>query len=125
MMALYSLAEVQALVEAGEWDYLHTRRAFITRENLNWTDNDIALVLCALSESDWQTTALRCTVENPSRIGSKFIDADQYEIFWDVELKVRRSGPVDGTVALSLKVAIASDVGGKFTGVVNLHTSGS
>ena len=120
-MPLYDLEAFKTLVREGEWAYLNERRPFRTKDKLGWNDDDVAEMLCGLSANDFQKAVPNCTVTCfPT---CDLVDADQYEIHWDDSEKVRKSMPTLGTISLSLKLALVSDVDGAFAGLVTLHTS--
>ena len=118
----HDLLAFQNLVEAGEWSYLNERRAFNTRDKLNWVDGDVAEMLCGLLPADHQKVVLNCAVNDLP--GCDFVTADQYSIFWNEETKTRRSGIGEGIIELSLKVAIFVDSNGQGAGLVTFHLSG-
>jgi hypothetical protein len=52
----HDLLVFQNLVKSSEWSYLNERRAFSTCDKLNWTDGDVADMLCGLLPADHQKT---------------------------------------------------------------------
>jgi hypothetical protein len=123
-MAYCSLEEFKTLVREGSWAYLNERRAFKTKEKLGWSDNDVAEMLLGLNgQKDFQKSVSNRRVNDFP--GHEFIDADQYEIHWHVEERVGKSGPMPGTISLSLKISVAADADGRFAGLVTFHISGS
>lgn len=118
----HDLLVFQNLVKTGEWGYLNERRAFNTRDKLNWMDEDVAEMLCGLLPDDHQKVVHNCAVNNLP--GCDLVTADQYLIFWDEETKKRRSGNGQGIIELSLKIAIFADSNGQGAGLVTFHFSG-
>jgi hypothetical protein len=119
---LYELITFQGLVLSGEWCYLNERRVSRTKDNYSLSDEDIAEILCSLTEADFDKQVLNCAInEHP---GLRYVDADQYRIFWDLDAGVRRSKSSSATVELSLKIAIVLDSDGQVAGLVTLHPSG-
>lgn len=128
-MALYDLAQLQQLISDGQWDFLNEvsgRRwygeAYKLMDKLDWTESDVAEMLCGLTGNDWQKTVPDCIVNNLPDVDT--VSADQYEIHWDEEEKCSRSEPQAGCISLSLKLALVQDSNGQFVGLVTLHTSG-
>jgi len=120
--SLYCLEFFKQYLQNDEWVYFDTRQAYKLRDKLSWEDEHVAELLMGLSTLDFQKIVEDCTVNDLP--GYKSVHGDQYEIFWHLEDKVRKNGPVDGTLALSLKIAIVKDSLGYGCGVVTLHTSG-
>lgn len=122
-MALYQLDDFKRLVGSDNWCYFNRRRAIGTLDKLEWEDDYFLLVLCNLTEDDFQKTAPTCKIEDYPF--AEYVDADQYEIHWDEENRVRRTSLVGATVSLSLKIAIITNEQGQIAGLVTLHTSGT
>ena len=120
-MALYKLEEFKSLVRSDECYCFNTSRANRTIEKLEWDDADFSKMLCGLAPSDFQKTVARCKVNDLQ--GYSVVNADQYEIHWDEDNGVRRNHPGNGTVSLSLKIAIVCDDQGTCAGVVTFHIS--
>lgn len=119
---LYDLTAFQALVLSSDWCYLNERRAFRTKDKYGWTDEDIADILCALIEADFDKSVPNCKINEHPKLD--YVDADQYRIYWDEVARCRRSQHGSSTVELSLKIAIVTDADGKAAGLVTLHPSG-
>jgi hypothetical protein len=118
----HDLLVFQNLVKSSEWSYLNERRAFSTCDKLNWTDGDVADMLCGLLPADHQKTVHDCVVNDLP--GCELVTADQYMIFWHEETKTRRPSFEDGVLELSLKIAIFTDSDGQAAGLVTFHLSG-
>lgn len=126
-MELYPLDDFKQLVGAERWFYLNERRIYKFLDRLNdelgWTDENIKEVLLGLSADDFQRTVRDCKVANFP--GKLHVDADQYEIHWDIEAKIGRQDVTVNTFSFSLKIIIDVDVDGAFAGIVTFHASGS
>lgn len=118
----HDLLVFQNLVKSSEWSYLNERRAFSTRDKLNWADGDVADMLCGLLPADHQKTVHDCVVNDLP--GCELVTADQYMIFWHEETKTRRPSFEGGVLELSLKIAIFTDSAGQAAGLVTFHLSG-
>lgn len=118
----YDLNVFQGLVKSSQWCYLNERRAFNTLDNLVWTDDDVADMLCGLLPVDFQKIVENCTVNDFP--GCELMTADQYRILWHEATKTRRSIFSSGVIELSLKIAIFTDNDGEAAGLVTFHTSG-
>jgi hypothetical protein len=126
MIPKYDLDTIKQLVRSDSWGYLNERRIFQTLDNLEWGDDEVVSVICALSaalvpDGDFKKTVPACSVT--CLPGCNTVDADMYRIHWDEEACTRRPDFVRGvTVELSLKLAIVDTGDGKLTGLVTLHT---
>lgn len=122
-MPLYNLDEYKAVVRANGYFKLNARRIEKNLENLDWSDQDLLEFLLNLDPRDFQKTIKdRAITNSPIYVEDNLIVADQYEVDWNEEKKMRSK--VDCTVILSLKIAILKDENGNYAGVVTFHTSG-
>ena len=119
--AAYCLQEFKNLISEGHWGYFDKRMAYKTLDDLDWENEQLVEVLGRLDSDDYQKTFPDCEVHNLP--GQLTIHGDQYGIYWHPETKTRRRGPEDGTLALSLKIAIATRSNGICAGIVTLHPS--
>lgn len=126
-MERYQLHTFKALVEAERWFYLNERRIsrFLDRlrDELGWEDEQVKEILLGLSPKDFQKISSNCKIEDFP--GRERVDADQYEIHWDIDEKVGKPAPTRNTLSISLKIIIDEDVDGPFAGLVTFHGSGS
>lgn len=122
-MALYHLNDFKELLASDNWCYFNRRRAIGTLDTLEWEDDYFLTVLDGLTEDDFQKTVANCKIEDYPF--AEYVDADQYEIHWDVDEHARRQFITDSTVSLSLKIAVITNEHGQIAGVVTFHTSGT
>jgi hypothetical protein len=119
-MALYPLQDFQALVASTKWCYLNERRAFRALDNLGWTDDDLAKLLCGINPSDFQKTVPNCAIQDFP--GEDLVNADQYAVYWDEDTGTSCGDIYKATVSLSVKIAIMTTPDGQSAGVVTFHT---
>jgi hypothetical protein len=119
----YELSVFQELVRAESWGYLNEARPRRTKEKLQWSDDEVAALLCGLVAGDFQRSVPDCEVHDCGEL--EYVTADQYRIFWDETSHSRSPRWTRDTLELSLKIAIVEDDEGKVAGVVTLHLSGS
>ncbi len=129
-MRYCDLKQLQALVEADEWDFLNELdgrawfgEAWKFMDRLEWTNDDVKAMLLGLTEDDFQKPVSNCAICGIP--GRPFIDADQYEIHWDDEERHRSDEPRMGCISISLKIALVRDLDGSWTGLVTMHSSGN
>lgn len=122
-MALYPLNEFKSLVASSNWSYFNERRPHKTLDELGWEDDYFIRVLYGLSEDDFQKTVKDRKINNYPH--QDIVDADQYEIHWDIKNCVGRKDPTNSTISLSLKIAIITNQFGRIAGIVSLKPSGS
>jgi len=122
-MALYQLDEFKSLLASDNWAYFNRRLPIQTLDNLGWEDSDLLTMLFGLSDNDFQHTVPKCKIENYPH--ADYVDADQYEIYWDTENLVRQTLITETTLCMSLKIAIITNKYGRISGLVTLKPSGS
>jgi hypothetical protein len=122
-MALYQLDEFKQLLASDNWCYFNRRLPIQTLDNLGWEDSDLLTMLFGLTDDDFQHTVENCKIEN--YLHADYVDADQYEIYWDTEELVRQTLITNTTLCMSLKIAIIKNEYGRICGIVSLKPSGS
>lgn len=122
-MAIYHLKDFKNLLTSDNWSYFNRRRSIATLDKLDWSDDYFLTFLNGLVEEDFQKTVTNCKIEDYPF--AEYVDADQYEIHWDVDEHVRRQSITGSTLSLSLKIAIITNDHGQIAGIVTIHTSGT
>lgn len=92
-------------------------------DKLDWDNQHLHDLLCQLNENDFQKTVPNCKINGI--INQDYIDADQYEIFWDEETRTRQQSISSSTTSLSLKIAVYTTPEGDKAGLITMHLSGS
>jgi hypothetical protein len=129
-MAIYSLENFKLLVKSCEWTYFNEQRPHLHLRNLEWSDEELANVLCSLTPEDFRKSVMDQIVRDLP--GRETVNTDNYVINWDREEWVRRSYAwVSGhnfpisTLELFFKIAIVQNETGQLAGVVSFHPSNS
>ncbi len=120
---MYCLEYFKQYVKKDEWVFFNLKRPLANLEKLDWSESNLRDVLLGIRNSNWQKTVKDCIVNDLE--GYRTIDSDQYEVHWHEENCISMSRPQNGTVSLSMKIAVISDVNGECSGVVTFNTSGS
>jgi len=125
----YDLEKLKNLIRSGAWGYLNTDRIDRTLDDLGWTDQNVALLICALSPErtvnggDFVKVTDNCKIAHLA--GVPTVDADQYRIFWDEAAGKRmETYAVGSSSEFFVKIAVVEDDQGELTGVVSFHLSG-
>lgn len=122
-MARYNLDEFKSLVNSSKLRFLNTRRTTSSLDKLEWSNEDLARMLCGMHSNDFQKTVPKCRINDCP--GHEYVDADQYEIHWNEDTRTRSNHPNYPAVSLSLKIAIIITPDGQSAGLVTFHLSGS
>ncbi|SHN93253.1 hypothetical protein BHECKSOX_2357 [Bathymodiolus heckerae thiotrophic gill symbiont] len=124
-MARYNLDEFKSLVNSSKLRFLNTRRTTSSLDKLEWSNEDLARMLCGMHSNDFQKTVPKCRINDCPGHEYEYVDADQYEIHWNEDTRTRSNHPNYPAVSLSLKIAIIITPDGQSAGLVTFHLSGS
>ena len=118
----HDLIKFKELVKSSNWCYLNKKVPFRTLDNLGWDNQQVENVLCALTDRDFQKLVPNCRVTE--FLGCEFVDAAQYEIYWNEVSNTRQDAWSKEIISLSLKIAVVTDDEGQAAGLVTFHLSG-
>lgn len=118
---LYCLEFFKSNLRSDQWQIFNVRRADENREKLDWSWEDLRLMLLSMREYCFQKTVPNCEVVDLD--GYSALDADQYRVYWNEDTKKCVTDFSLGTVSLSLKIAVISDALGILAGVVTFHVN--